>query len=165
MPGHSLPQGQVTTNHPPHPSRAMSSPVSVQGTDKAQIGVHDAKKLRVDSAGRSVPGQGGVGVVPVPPGNVGPHAGVQGGQPTGAVAVNDDGMLVDEAGRLVGRRKAVSGSLPNTSRATARPEVHDDNKPIIVKPGGGSVKISGAVQYRGVRQRPWGKCVPPSLSR
>lgn len=29
--------------------------------------------------------------------------------------------------------------------------------PVIAKPGGGEVKVSGAVQFRGVRQRPWGK--------
>ena len=116
------------------------------------IGVHDSKKLRVDTAGRSVPGQSGIGVIPVPPG----HAGS--GHPGGGVAVNDDGMLVDEAGRLVGRRKAAPGVVVGTARAPPRSEVYDDNKPIIVKPGGGSVKISGAVQYRGVRQRPWGKC-------
>lgn len=42
----------------------------------------------------------------------------------------------------------------------ARARLSADSKPIITKPGGGSVRISGAVQYRGVRQRPWGKCVP-----
>ena len=42
----------------------------------------------------------------------------------------------------------------------ARARLSADAKPIITKPGGGSVRISGAVQYRGVRQRPWGKCEP-----
>jgi hypothetical protein len=139
--------------------RTRSSPGSTQGADKGQIGMHEAKKMRIDSSRRSIPGQTGVGVVPVSPGIMGPQMrGPQAGtQPSGSLAVNDDGMLIDEAGRLVGRRKAGSASVPSTGPRGARQEVCDDNKPIILKPGGGSVKISGMVQYRGVRQRPWGK--------
>jgi hypothetical protein len=58
------------------------------------------------------------------------------------------------------RRKPSHGKAPAAPRAAASPGVASK---AISKPGGGSVKVSGAVQYRGVRQRPWGKCASHSL--
>lgn len=73
--------------------------------------------------------------------------------PSPGVAVGEGGMLIDEGGRVVGTCKVPTETLPRQARPLP-------DKPMIVKPTGGSVKISGAVQYRGVRQRPWGKCAP-----
>ena len=78
--------------------------------------------------------------------------------PAPGVAVGEGGVLIDEGGRVVGTCKVPAENLPRQARPLP-------DKPMIVKPSGGSVKISGAVQYRGVRQRPWGKCGPLSPCR
>eukprot|EP00892_Ulva_mutabilis_P009725 jgi/Ulvmu1/7124/UM034_0030.1 len=121
--GLPMPGPHAINGVPQMPAHAHMMRVPTGAVPQAD-GASALKKLRVDVSGRAIPAPG--------------------------VAVGDGGVLIDEAGRVVGTCKVATETLPRQTRALP-------DKPMIVKPSGGSVKISGAVQYRGVRQRPWGK--------
>lgn len=126
--GVPMPSAHAINGVPQMPMHAHMMRAHVSPIPQAD-GAGAMKKMRVDESGRAVPSPG--------------------------VAVGEGGVLIDEAGRVVGTCKVAPDNLPRQARPLP-------DKPMIVKPTGGSVKISGAVQYRGVRQRPWGKCGPAS---
>lgn len=83
--------------------------------------------------------------------------------PPAATAAGAVVSLSPQARAVAAASEQSSGEVRTSAarpEALAQARIEALSKRTLAKSGGGSVKVSGAVHYRGVRQRPWGKCAP-----